>query len=165
MEYGPPNLTLRRASLGDSESLLHWRNDPATRAFSLDGKAVAAEEHKIWLDKTLQDSGCLFLIGEIDEQLVGMARINLIKDSGFGRVSINMNPEFRGRGLSRQLLKESLEISREIFPTISQYVAEIHVYNLASKKLFESLGFAKVHDSTSKDFESYSVDSDFLKTS
>jgi hypothetical protein len=36
---------LRAATLGDAEQLLIWRNDPATRANSLDTELVPLEVH------------------------------------------------------------------------------------------------------------------------
>jgi RimJ/RimL family protein N-acetyltransferase len=156
------NLTLRRASERDSESLLDWRNDPTTRAFSVTSDDVTSEQHNVWLNKTLQDSGCLLLIGEIDCKPVGMVRINILDDLSLGQVSINLNPEFRGRGISIPLLRESLEFGAQTLHNITQFLAEIHVDNSASKKIFESVGFVKVTESQRENFETYLLDSDLL---
>ena len=159
------DLTLRRASERDSELLLDWRNDPTTRAFSISSDDVTSEQHSVWLNKTLQDSCCLLLIGEIDGKPIGMVRIKILDDSNLGQVSINLNPESRGSGVSRQLLRESLEFGTQTLNDISQYLAEIHVDNSASKKIFKSVGFVKVPESQSETFETYLLDSEFLVTS
>ena len=159
------NLTLRRASKSDSKALLDWRNDATTRAFSLSSEDITREQHRVWLKKTLQDSSCLLIIGEINCEPVGMTRINILKDSSLGQVSINLNPDFRGMGISRQLLKESLLLGVESLGNISRYLAEIHVDNAASRKIFESIGFVKGHESQSESFENYSLDSEFLVVS
>ena len=159
------NLTLRPASESDSESLLKWRNDPVTRAFSIRGDLVTPQDHDIWLNRTLRDSFCMLLIGEIDGQPIGMARINIIKDSNVSQVSINLSPEFRGKGISKQLLKESLEIGAASLGTNTKFLAEIHIQNVASKKIFESLGFIKSSDASPTNFETYLVDSDLFVSS
>ena len=159
------NLTLRRASRNDSESLLSWRNDTTTRAFSLSVDEVALERHDVWLNKTLNDSSCLLLIGEANGQMVGMVRINICEDSNLGQVSINLNPKFRGKGISRRLLGESLANGKKVFDQILQYRAEIHVNNVASQKIFKSLGFVKVSESPRQDFEVYLLCSELLEIS
>lgn len=159
------NLTLRRASNSDSKALLDWRNDATTRAFSLSSEDVTPEQHRVWLNKTLQDSSCLLVIGEINGEPVGMTRIKILNDSSLGQVSINLNPDFRGKGISRQLLKESLLIGVGSLGNISQYLAVIHVDNAASRKIFESLGFVKGHESQSESFENYLLDSELLVVS
>jgi RimJ/RimL family protein N-acetyltransferase len=159
------DLTLRRASRNDSESLLIWRNDPTTRAFSLSGDEVALERHDVWLNKALNDNGCLLLIGEANGQMVGMVRINIFEDSTLGQVSINLNPKFRGKGISRRLLGESLANGKKVFDQILEYRADIHVNNFASQKIFKSLGFVKVSESPNKDFELYQLYSELLEIS
>ncbi len=64
-------------------------------------------------------------------------RKNILDDLSAGQVSINLNPEFMGQGISRQLLRESLEFGAQILDNISrEYAAEIYVDNAASKKIF-----------------------------
>lgn len=154
------NLTLRQAIESDSESLLEWRNDATTKAFSLIRDKVTREQHEVWFNKTLQDKNCLLIIGEVLGDPVGMVRINLINDSSLGQVSINLNPDFRGKGLSRQLLGSSLLFAAQVFDNVSKYCAEIHVENVASQKIFVSVGFVKLPDKTDGNFETYVVDSD-----
>ena len=156
------NLTLRRASERDSEALLLWRNDSTTRAFSISGDDVTSEQHRAWFNKALQDRRCLLVIGEIDGKPIGMVRINILHNSNLGQVSINLNPDSRGRGISRQLLRESLEFAAQTLDDISQYFAEIHPDNTASKKIFESVGFVKVLQSEKANFETYLLDSGSL---
>ena len=159
------NLTLRKAIESDSESLLEWRNDATTKAFSLIGDEVTREQHEVWFNKTLQDKNCLLIIGEVLGDLVGMVRINIFNDSGLGKVSINLNPVFRGKGFSRQLLGSSLLFAAQVFDNVSKYCAEIHIENVASQKIFVSVGFVKLPDKSGDNFETYVVDSDSVVVS
>ena len=165
MNTEPFNLTLRQAVESDSESLLEWRNDATTKAFSLSSDEVAREQHEAWFNKTLQDTNCLLIIGEVLGGPVGMVRINILNDSGFGQVSINLNPDFRGRGLSRQLLGSSLLFATQVFDNVSKYCADIHIENVASQKIFTSVGFVNSTNVTDGNFETYVVDSDSVVVS
>jgi RimJ/RimL family protein N-acetyltransferase len=159
------NLTLRQAVESDSESLLEWRNDATTKAFSLSSDEVTREQHVAWFNKALQDKSCLLIIGEVLGDPIGMVRINILDHSGLGQVSINLNPDFRGRGISRQLLGASLLFGTRILDNISKYSADIHVENVASQKIFNSVGFVKSSETTKGNFESYVVDSDSVVVS
>jgi RimJ/RimL family protein N-acetyltransferase len=165
MNTEPFNLTLRQAVESDSESLLEWRNDATTKAFSVNSNEVTREQHDAWLNKTLQDKNCLLIIGEVLGVPVGMVRINILNDSSLARVSINLNPDFRGRGISRQLLGSSLLFGAQVLENLSKYCANIHIENVASQKIFNSVGFVKSSDKTDGDFESYAVDSDSVVVS
>ena len=165
MSTEPFNLTLRQAVESDSELLLEWRNDATTKAFSLSSDEVNREQHDAWLNKTLKDKNCLLIIGEVLGDPVGMVRINILHESDSAQVSINLNPDFRGRGISRQLLGSSLLFGAQVLDNFSKYCAEIHIKNVASQKIFISVGFIKTSDKTDGDFESYVVDSDSVVVS
>jgi RimJ/RimL family protein N-acetyltransferase len=165
MNTEPSNLTLRQAVESDSESLLEWRNDATTKAFSLRSDEVTREQHEAWFNKTLQDTNCLLIIGEVLGGPVGMVRINILNDSGLGQVSINLNPDFRGRGLSRQLLGSSLLFATQVFDNVSKYCADIHIKNVASQKIFTSVGFVNSTITTDGNFETYVVDSESVVVS
>ena len=165
MNTEPFNLTLRQAVESDSESLLEWRNDATTKAFSLSSDEVTREQHEAWFNKTLQDTNSLLIIGEVLGGPVGMVRINILNDSGLGQVSINLNPDFRGRGLSRQLLGSSLLFATQVFDNVSKYRADIHIENLASQKIFTAVGFVNSTNTTDGNFETYLVDSDSVVAS
>jgi L-amino acid N-acyltransferase YncA len=102
------------------------------------------------------------IIGEVLGDSAGMVRINILNDSGLGQVSINLNPDFRGRGISRQLLGSSLLFGAKVFENVSKYCADIHIENMASQKIFVSVGFVKSRDQSEGSFESYFVDSDLV---
>ena len=149
------NLTLRQAVESDSESLLEWRNDATTKAFSLIGDEVTRAQHEAWFNKTLQDKNCLLIIGEVLGDPVGMVRINILSDSGLGQVSINLNPDFRGKGISKILLSNALSIASNEFKEVKGFVAEIHIANSTSRRIFEALGFEKQESEMPVYFEDY----------
>jgi len=125
-------MIVRRATAEDALDVLAWRNDPLARAMSRTQDLVEEAGHVAWFSKAINDPRRTVLIGEVDDQKIGMVRF----DHGDGtEVSININPPFRGRGLGYQLLSDALAyVSGPI-------IAEIKEENLASLRLFERAGF------------------------
>ena len=94
-------VTVRPARPADALDVLAWRNDPLTRAMSRDQEVVAEAAHLAWFTRALADPARTLLIGEAMGGKVGMVRIDRGAET---ELSINLNPAFRGQGLSRPLL-------------------------------------------------------------
>lgn len=60
-------ITLRKATLADSQQLFEWRNDPETVKACLTQRAVTPEEHATWLERTLRDGFKHLYIAEYDD--------------------------------------------------------------------------------------------------
>ena len=128
-------MKLRKATPADSLDLWRWRNDPVTRAMSRSSGPVERPAHNAWFARVLKDPAVSLFIGEIEEGPVGMVRFDHGAET---EVSINLNPAFRGRGLSYALLAAGLaEVGGMVF-------AEIKDGNAASRRLFERAGFRRV---------------------
>ena len=128
-------MKLRKATPGDSLDLWRWRNDPVTRAMSRNSEAVELAGHEAWFRRALEGSATSLFIGETEEGPVGMVRFDHGAET---EVSINLNPAFRGRGLSHALLAAGLaEVGGVVF-------AEIKDENAASRRLFEQAGFRRI---------------------
>jgi ribosomal protein S18 acetylase RimI-like enzyme len=129
-------MILRNATEADALDVWAWRQDPLTRAMSRSAEAVELASHMAWFAKALADPARMLLIGEADGEKVGMVRF----DRGeVTEVSINVNPQHRGRGLGFTLLSEALNrVEGDVW-------AEVKDENLASRRLFERAGF-ELHD-------------------
>lgn len=127
-------MKLRKARAADAADVLAWRNDSVTRAMSRSCEPVDAAEHNAWFAAALSDPARALLIGELDDGKVGMVRIDRGQEC---EVSINLNPAFRGRGLSLDLLNAAL--ANETGPIL----AVIRPSNAASIRLFEWAGFVR----------------------
>lgn len=125
-------LIVRHANETDALDILAWRNDPHTRAMSRNQDEIDTESHLAWFGKALHDPQRIFLIGEIAGEKIGMVRFDR---GGETEVSINLNPAYRSRGLSRALLTKALTfVDDDIW-------AEVNEENSASRRLFERAGF------------------------
>lgn len=113
-----------------------WRNDKKSIYFSKSKKKITLETHAKWFDKNLKNKKVKLYIGylckENEKKKIGVVRFDL--KSKYALVSINLNPIFRGSGLSNSLLASAIKKFFE-FKKI-KLVAEIKKNNFASIKCF-----------------------------
>lgn len=134
-------LSLRPATAGDGEDLLSWRNDPVTRANSLDTAEVGRDHHFAWMARALGDPERVLLIAERDGGKLGMVRFDRCCP-GEWRVSISVAPAARGRGIGLALLSAAiLRLERQHGPAV--LYAEIRAANRPSQRIFEACGFVR----------------------
>jgi RimJ/RimL family protein N-acetyltransferase len=132
------HLTLRPASHDDSEQLLAWRNDPRTRAASLNTDEVTRDEHERWLVRSLDATDRTVFVAELDGRPVGTVRL----DDGGRRqleVSLTVAPEWRGKGIASQLL-HAVEATAGARGAV-RLVARIKASNDASVRAFKNAGW------------------------
>jgi RimJ/RimL family protein N-acetyltransferase len=135
-------MELRRATADDGPLVWKWRNDPTTRRMFRSSHEVPWEEHCGWYENALHNPEKVMLIAEQGTTPVGVVRFDL-KDTGVAEISINVNPEFRGRGLGKQILDLACRYAfREV--RLTGVEAEIKAENGASLALFAGAGFALV---------------------
>ena len=134
-------INIRNANCNDLLSTWAWRNDSNTRFNSLTFKKVLMREYSVWYRKNLIDKN---KFNYILFQAISMKKIAIVRFEENSRkklveVSINLCPKQRGKGLS----KEILAISLKEFNNKYKYkiIAKIKKKNVASLKLFRSLGF------------------------
>lgn len=137
-------LVVREATLEDRKALLEWHNDPLTQKMFRKNHFVDWDEHCSWFEKLLQDRNRILCVGLIDSQKIGNVRFDL-RANGVHEVSINLNPKFRGKGYSSQILKESIDYLSKI-RFVKKLFALVKKINIPSQKVFEKAGFIFVKD-------------------
>lgn len=156
-------IVLRRASMQDAELLFQWKNDKATIENSITKRGVTMEEHLKWLQNVIDSTQRQLFILDVDGVSVGQLRLDMEvlagkekideekeattteiqknKGAVTAEISYGLGAEFRGKGLGKVLLEQA-ETLAEIF-AISELTAEVLPHNIASQKLFKSLGFVE----------------------
>lgn len=134
-------LRLRLVRETDCRLLFEWANDPGARAASFHAAAISWEGHARWFRKRLQDPQSVLYIGEnAAGEPVGLVRFQI---EGAGAVlSVNVAPEFRGKGWGRELIVLS---TRSLVRARStrRVDALVKPENHASVRLFEASGFRR----------------------
>lgn len=117
---------------------------------SLSGSRVSENEHRQWFKGTLNNPGCVHVIGEsrndaVTESKIGVCRFDLITDTVW-EVSVNLNPTERSKGYATQFLRESILFFTSFLGGESCTLrALIKVTNLKSVRVFEHNGFKLSH--------------------
>jgi RimJ/RimL family protein N-acetyltransferase len=125
--------------MADAARLLAWRNDPTTRAMSVDTAEVDLDTHMAWLDRSLARTDRLLFVGEATrtDEAVGTLRFDQVEPRAW-EVSITIAPELRGLGWSGKLLGAGVAHMAEVALT-----ARVRTDNDRSLRLFEEAGFAR----------------------
>ncbi len=139
----PPQITIRRASLADCDSIYEWRNAYETRRYIFNSELIPLDDHRNWYLKTLENPNRILLIGEIENKPVGVLRYDFTENDAL--VSIYLVPGGQGQGVGSQLLRCGSQWVRENHPNIRIINAEIFRENIASLRAFESAGYIEHH--------------------
>jgi len=133
-------IIIRRAVEKDSKDIWEWRNNPITRANSINSDEVSWEIHNSWYQKSLQNPDKFLYIGtDTSNNKVGMCGFDVMDKEV--EVSINLNPNFRNKRLSVPLLIATIQQFRKT-ATID-LLATIKHSNIASIKCFKNAGFVQ----------------------
>jgi spore coat polysaccharide biosynthesis predicted glycosyltransferase SpsG/RimJ/RimL family protein N-acetyltransferase len=135
-------IRVRRATMADADLLLRWRNDPATRAASLEQAEIPLPAHRSWLRGALGDPARVLLIGVNGTGPVGHVRFD--RHATGAEVSITVAPELRGT-IGGLLLERAIQRFRLRSPR-GELTAQVRVDNEASRRLFERSGFRLAGD-------------------
>lgn len=139
-------IKIRVAISSDSPQLLLWRNDALTRSNSLNPEKIALKDHELWFNNSINSDKRVIYIAEISavgEEYIscGMCRFDAEQNGATAIVSINLDPNFRGQGLSLPILESSIEKFSQAKPQTRELRAEIKATNLASVTIFSKAGF------------------------
>jgi len=133
-------LTVLRAGRADSLDLWQWRNDQTTRQMSTSPEVVEWDAHSIWFERTLANADRFLFMGCMHgTEKVGMCRFDLDVEANVAEVSINLNPAYRGKGLSSPLLRAAMAMFLE--QRTVDLSAKIRKGNIGSIKCFTGSGF------------------------
>lgn len=143
MALADQRLKLKKVEQEDCKLLWHWANDPVVRAASFLSEPISLEDHLRWFNNKMNLSGYYhFIAYNTQDEPIGQVRFD-IDEQLQSIVSISLASNQRHQGYGKLVLKMAIEeLSKYIL--VSSIQAFIKVDNLASIKLFESVGFKNV---------------------
>lgn len=136
----------RRAVAQDAGNVWSWRNDLFARAASGTTDVIAWTDHCQWFASALADpTRAMYIVemcGEAETLPIGVVRIEP-SETEMRRVSISIDPLCRGMGMGGATLAAGLRSFEAEFG-IQPMSAEIRPENIASRRIFEALGFHRL---------------------
>lgn len=127
------DVVFRKAQMSDAQILWLWRNDPVTRQNSVNQDLVSLDNHLQWFEKSLASKEREIWIAYLGSDPIGTVRTD-VKGSEI-ELSWTLAPNWRGRGLGRQMLVNFVKGKDKNF------IARIRKDNSASIKIAERAGF------------------------
>jgi len=114
------------------------------RKYSKNSKPFSFESHQQWFEKAISNQNILFLVlqEKVTHRFLGQIRFQ--REGNQMIISLSFTDFLRGKGVSGKILVRAMQIARNKF-SCNSFIAEINERNIASRKLFESLAFKKIH--------------------
>lgn len=138
-------LQVRQADAADEWRLLEWANDPVTREQAFSPARIEPDDHRRWFAARRRSPDCRIMIGELHGLPVGQVRFDRQADAWL--ISYSVDPDFRGQGIGRRLLRAAVERFRRSTAYDGRgFLAEVKASNPASLRLFRSEAFAETVD-------------------
>ncbi|WP_445721890.1 GNAT family N-acetyltransferase [Flavobacterium sp.] len=129
---------LTLVTIEDAKLLFDWVNEETVRKNSINTNEILWENHFSWLKNKLNSNSKLYLLREKDTNIcLGQIRLDLFDN--YWEIDYSIDKNFRGRGLGKtivELIQQELIIG-------SQLKAIVKNDNLASQKIFKTLGFVE----------------------
>ena len=94
-----------------------------------------------FLSELLENDRAYYLVARVGERAVGYVGVWIIVDEGH-ITNIAVHPDFRGRGIGRQLLRSIMELGRK--KGARRFTLEVRKSNLVAQNLYRSLGFVEI---------------------
>jgi len=135
-------MLIRKADITDIMDIYQWRNDRHSRSMFLNTSAVSLPEHTKWFETALKENSILVFIGINGAGKIGITRFDLNVNTNSSEVSINLNPEMRGKNMSFDFLSSSIMIYKK--DHLVKLTATIKHENKASLRIFGKCGFLKI---------------------
>jgi UDP-2,4-diacetamido-2,4,6-trideoxy-beta-L-altropyranose hydrolase len=137
----PSEVGFRAATRADSRRVWEWRH-AVDRSSRMIGDDTPYDMHDAWFCRAMDDPNRTIRILVQGALPRGYMRLDR-EDATHARVSICLAPEARSQGLGRRLLEEADKEGRRL--GLARLHAEIHPRNAASRRVFETAGYAGDH--------------------
>jgi spore coat polysaccharide biosynthesis predicted glycosyltransferase SpsG/RimJ/RimL family protein N-acetyltransferase len=138
-------INLRKAKLEDIKEVFDLSNQEYVRRYSINKDKIEWKEHIKWFNSVLEDKNTVFyVVTDKNDSFLGQIRYKIIQNSAI--VSISLSDKLKGRGLSKNILHESIKMIFDEKQSVKEIIAFVSEDNIASKKMFEGLNFVRKKD-------------------
>ena len=137
-------MKIKNADNSDILDLFLWRNDVLSCQMFINNNTVTLDEHRKWFETSLSNPLRKIYIGILKNAKVGICRFDIDQQMTSAEVSINLNPNMRGKNLSYDLLSNSIKTYEKINKI--NLTATIKKENKVSLKLFNKCSFSIINE-------------------
>jgi RimJ/RimL family protein N-acetyltransferase len=131
---------LRKVRAGDIYDVYRLSNEDYVRKYSANTKKFDWAEHVVWFENMINsDNNLFYVVTDSTNRFLGQLRYKVENDAAI--VSISLCQSITGKGLSDQLLRQSIKFICDEKNEVENIIAFVSEKNIASKKLFEKTGF------------------------
>lgn len=132
------SMLLRDINEHDCKLIYDWANEVGVRQYSLQSQDIPWNSHTAWFKNKISDPNCKMFVLEENGLPIGQIRFERDGDNNW-LLGYSIDARFRGKGFGKLLLKLGLEEMDK--DQHSKVVAYVKPDNLASIRVFKSLGF------------------------
>lgn len=136
-------ITVRLAKNDDIDKMYSWRNHEITRQYFFDSKPISYESHKRWFSKSLRNENRLIYLVSYKEEPVGVVRFDRVDNTHTWEIDIFIDPAKYGKGYGAAGLDVAISSFCVEMKEPIKLIAKVIPKNVASKKLFEKVGFSQ----------------------
>lgn len=132
---------LKKAEWLDVDLLFKWTNDKEVRANSFRSGEIFYETHTEWYRDCLQNNNTEIYLCYLDAEPIGQVRLKFTSNDA--QISYSISKEYRGKGFGKiiiQLIETEVINNR---PEIKNLFGSVKIDNIASQRVFESLGYKR----------------------
>lgn len=145
-------ISLVKKTDDDGKLIMKWRNDPITRKMFYNSDVKEWDTFKnIFYDKYFENIVPPLFAMLDGEPIAFIGFMDNIEEKEH-HISININPEHRGRGFAPVIISNVLIFISKNIDIFDKVVAEIKMNNVPSIKTFERAGFKYVRSEVKNNF-------------
>lgn len=134
-----PQLEVRKAGEHDLSLTFSWASHPEVRKYAFDSRLIPVDEHRSWFFSAIRDVNKCYLIFSIHGKDLGSCRFDI--QGPTAKISYLLDPNFQGQGYGLPLLQAALAYLEKDKPHVEEISGEVLEENIASIRIFETLGF------------------------
>lgn len=139
-------VVLKYPTVEDAQKLMDFINPIVKEdTFILLNQEQSLNQEKAYLANIvsqMHQSNAIKICGNVGDRIVAVADVTryLYKQNHVGRFGISISQDYRGKGLGRVMMEETLKQAKQI---LGLQMIELTCYadNIVGQKLYESLGF------------------------
>jgi len=149
------DITVRKAQESDMMLYFEWVNEPEVRKNSFQSDKIDRYTHEEWFKRKLEDNDAFLYVCYYQEKPCGQVRFEM--ENRTAVIDISVDKEFRGKGLSSQMLKSAMEYLYAE-DGISRFLGEVKCENILSRKLFLRAKFREMQGEAISQIKKYYFD-------